>query len=67
MNSQSLGLKTASFVFGLICLVQLLRLVLRPEVLVAGHHVPHWPSVVAFLVLGGLSLWMCKLARGAAQ
>jgi len=67
MNSQILGLKTASFVFGLMCLAQLLRLVLRPKVLVAGHHVPLWPSVVAFLILGGLCLWMCKVARGAAQ
>jgi len=67
MNSQILGLKTASFVFGLMCLTQLLRLVLRPEVLVAGHHVPLWPSVLAFAILGGLCLWMCKLARGATQ
>jgi hypothetical protein len=66
MNSQILGLKTASFVFGLMCLAQLLRLVLRPEVLVAGHHVPLWPSVLAAVILGGLSFWMCKLARGAA-
>ena len=67
MNSQILGLKTASFVFGLMCLAQLLRLVLRPEVLVAGHQVPLWPSVPAFAILGGLSLWMCKLARGMAR
>ena len=67
MNSQILGLKTASFVFGLMCLAQLLRLVLRPEVLVAGHHVPLWPSVLAFVILGGLSFWMCKLARAATQ
>lgn len=67
MNSQILGLKTASFVLGLMCLAQLLRLALRPEVLVAGHHVPLWPSVLATVILGGLSFWMCKLARGTAQ
>lgn len=67
MNSQILGLKTASFVFGLMGLAQLLRLLLRPEVLVAGHQVPLWPSVLAFVILGGLCLWLCKLARGAAQ
>ena len=66
MNSQILGLKTASFIFGLMCLAQLLRLVFRAEVLVAGHPVPLWPSVLAFLILGGLSLWMCQLARRAA-
>lgn len=67
MNSQILGLKIAGFVFGLMCLAQLLRLVLRPEVLVAGHQVPLWPSALAFVILGGLSFWMCKLARGATR
>jgi hypothetical protein len=67
MNSQILGLKIAGFVFGLMCLAQLLRLVLRPEVLVAGHQVPLWPSVLAAVLLSGLSLWMGKLARGAAN
>jgi hypothetical protein len=67
MNSQVLGLKIASFVFGLMCLAQLLRLVLRPEVLLAGHQVPLWPSVLAFVLLGGLSFWMRKLARGTAR
>jgi hypothetical protein len=65
MNSQVLGLKVASAVFGLLCLAQLLRLVLRPEVLVAGNQVPLWPSGLAVVILGGLSLWMGKLARGA--
>ena len=61
MNSQILGLKAAGVVFGLLCLAQLLRLVLRPEVLVAGNQVPLWPSVLAVAILGGLSLWMWKL------
>jgi hypothetical protein len=63
MNSQSTGLRVASVVFGLMALAQLGRLVLRPEVLVAGHSMPLWPSVLAFIVLGGLSLWLWKLAR----
>lgn len=65
MNSQILGLKAAGFVFGLMCLAQLLRLLLRPEVLVAGHQVPLWPSGLALVILGGLSLWMWKLSRRA--
>ena len=62
MNSQIRGLKVASFVFGLICLAQLLRLVFRAEVLVAGNPVPLWGSAIAAVILGGLSIWMCRLA-----
>ncbi|HEV2842834.1 MAG TPA: hypothetical protein VGW39_16050 [Chthoniobacterales bacterium] len=63
MNSQILGLKVAGVVFRVLCLAQLLRLLLRPEVLVAGNQVPLWPSALAVAILGGLSLWMWKLAR----
>lgn len=67
MNSHILGLRVAGIIFGLMCLAQLLRLVIRPEVLVAGHQVPVWPSGLAFVILGGLSLWMWKLSRTATQ
>jgi hypothetical protein len=40
MNSQVLGLRVASIIFGLMSLAQLLRLVIQPEVLVAGHQMP---------------------------
>jgi hypothetical protein len=53
----------ASIVFGLMALGQLVRLAIRPEVLVVGHLMPLWPSALAFVILGGLSLWMWKLAR----
>ena len=53
----------ASGVFGVMAVAQLVRLVIRPEVLVAGHSMPLWPSVLAFIVLSGLSLWMWKLTR----
>lgn len=67
MNSQILGLKIAGVVFGLMGLAQFLRLVMHPEVLVAGHHVPLWPSALAFAILGALSLWMWRLSRAATQ
>lgn len=67
MSSQMLGLRVASIVFGLMGLAQLLRLVIQPEVLVAGHRVPLWPSVVAFVILGGLSIWLWKLTRTALR
>ena len=67
MHSQILGLRVASLIFGLMCLGQLLRLVINPEVLVAGHQVPLWPSGLALVILGGMSLWMWKLSRLATQ
>jgi len=63
MNSQTTGLRVASVVFGLVAIAQLGRLLIRPEVLVAGYSMPLWPSVLAFIILGGLSVWMWKLAR----
>jgi hypothetical protein len=62
MSSQILGLRVASIVFALMSLAQLVRLAIRPEVLVAGHQMPLWPSVLAFIVLGGLSIWLWRLA-----
>lgn len=53
----------ASAVFGLMAIAQFMRLVIRPEVLVAGHPMPLWPSVLAFIILGGLSVWLWTLTR----
>ena len=61
--SQIAGLRVASAMFALLGVVQLMRLALRPEVLVAGHVMPLWPSVVAVIVLGALSAWMWRLSR----
>ena len=63
MNSQTTGLRVASVVFGLMAIAQLVRLLVRPEILVAGYSVPLWPSVLALIILGGLSVWMWQLAR----
>jgi hypothetical protein len=62
VNSQTIGLKVASVIFGLVCLMQLLRLLTGVEVFVAGHEVPLWPNAIAFLVAGGLSYWMWLLS-----
>ena len=67
MNSQTTGLRVASVVFGLMAIAQLVRLLIRPEVLVAGYSMPLWPSVLALIILGGLSVWMWKLARTPTQ
>ncbi len=62
MKSQVLGLRVAGTIFGMMSLAQLGRLMIRPDVLVAGHVFPLWPSMLAFLVLGGLCVWMWRLA-----
>jgi hypothetical protein len=67
MNSQTTGLRAASVVFGLMAIAQLARLLIRPEVVVAGYSMPLWPSVLALIILGGLSLWMWKLARAPTK
>ncbi len=57
----------ACVVFGLMAIAQLVRLLIRPEVFVAGYRMPLWPSVLAFIFLSALSLWMWKLARTPTQ
>lgn len=67
MNSQLIGLRVASIVFGVMTAAQLARLIIRPEVRVAGHLLPLWPSALAVLFLGALSLWLWKLSRTAPR
>jgi hypothetical protein len=62
MYSEIVGLRTAAVVFGLVCLVQLIRLLTGFEVMVAGHAMPLWPNAIAILIAGGLSGWMWMLA-----
>ena len=63
MKAQITGFWTSGILFGLMALAQLARLVIRPEVFVSGHPMPLWPSVLAFLLLGGMCVWMLGLAR----
>jgi hypothetical protein len=67
MNSQILGLRVAGTIFGLMCLAQLLRLMTRIEIFVAGRQIPLWPSALGVLIAGGLSLWMWKLSSTATR
>jgi hypothetical protein len=63
MDSQILGLRVASAIFGLMSVGQLLRFLIRLEIRMAGHLMPLWPSLLAFVILGGMSLWLWILAR----
>lgn len=56
-------MRVAAFVFGLMTLAQLLRLVIQPEVIVAGHLIPLWPSLLAVLILGALCFWLWDLSK----
>jgi hypothetical protein len=62
MKSQILGLRVASVIFGLITLAQVARLVIQPEIRVAGCLMPLWPSALAVVILGGLCIWLWKLS-----
>lgn len=62
MNSPRLGLRVASFTFGLVTAAQAARLMIRPDVLVNGWEMPLWPSAIAVVLFGGLCIWMSKLA-----
>jgi len=63
VKSRVVGLRMASIVFGVISVAHLTRLIIRLDVLVAGHLMPLWPSALAFVILGALSLWLWNLAR----
>jgi hypothetical protein len=67
MNSQILGLRVAGTIFGLMCLAQLLRLVTRVDIFVAGRQMPLWPSGLGVVIAGGLSFWMWKLSSSATR
>lgn len=67
MNSQIIGLRFAGTIFGIMCIGQLVRLLIRPEILVAGYQMPLWPSAVALVITGGMSFWMWKLSYNACK
>lgn len=62
MNPEFTGLRVAGIVFALMALVQIARLIVQPEILVAGSTLPLWPSMLAVVVLVFLSVWMFSLA-----
>ena len=62
MHSPTNGLRAASVVFGVVSLLQLVRLLAGTEVSIGGHVLPLWASGVAFLVAGGLSAWLGRLS-----
>lgn len=62
MNSPAQGLRVASIIFGLIGLGHLGRLLARIPVHLGNYAIPMWPSVIALIVAGALSIWMWRLS-----
>jgi hypothetical protein len=49
------------------CLIHIYRLLFSHFTLQIGsHQLPIWGSVVAVIVTGGLSIWMCRLSSAAS-
>lgn len=53
----------ASILFGLIAILQLLRVVLGWEIVVAGTTIPFWASIVAALVAGLVAIMLWRESR----
>lgn len=49
-------------IFGLVAVVQLLRLLLRWPLQIASVSVPLWPSALAFVIAGALAMWGLRTA-----
>lgn len=64
MNPQIVGLRVAGVIFGIMSVVQLVRLLVfsHVQVLVGGYEMPLWPNAVAFVIMVGLCIWLLKLS-----
>ncbi len=56
------ALKVAGVIFLAVAIIHLLRLILKLEVIIAGHVVPIWFSIWWFIFTLALSLWMFKIS-----
>jgi len=63
MSRQTLGLRVAGTVFGIVAAGHLLRLATRAEVAIAGWAVPPAVNALGLLISGGLCIWLWRLSR----
>ena len=63
MSRQSLGLRLASTIFGIVAAAHLLRLATRAELVIAGWEVPLRVNALGVLIAGGLCVWLWRLSR----
>jgi hypothetical protein len=62
MNSPNTALRLAAIFSGVICLGHLWRLLAHIDVRIGSHDIPSWPSLLAVIVAGALSLWFWRLS-----
>ena len=63
LTRQTLGLRVASAVFGIVAAAHLLRLATRAELVIAGWEVPLRVNALGVLIAGGLCIWLWRLSR----
>jgi hypothetical protein len=62
MKTQTLALRVAGTVFGLVCLAHVLRLATHVQLVVAGWDVPLWLNAIGVLVTAALSAWLWRVS-----
>ena len=63
MSRQTLGLRVAGAVFGIVAAGHLLWLATRADIVIAGWAVPLAINALGLLISGGLCIWLWRLSR----
>ena len=63
MASQILALKIAIAIFILVCILHVIRIILKVKVSIGNLDVPLWLSAVGAIVSLSLSLWMISVLK----
>ena len=66
INSKILGLRVAGTIFGLVAVLNLLRVVTGVTIVIAGWMLPMWVNVLGFAGSGLICvwLWLLSVSRG---
>jgi len=59
---KNIALRTAGIIFLLVAFAHLMRLILKPQIMVGNLVVPLWLSVFAFVAMLALAIWMFRSA-----
>jgi len=62
MQSQTLGLRVSSVIFGFVCLAHLVRLIAGISMAIGSLYFNTPSTVIAIIVTGCLSIWLWKLS-----